>query len=81
MLDAILDKLSELWKISCLIPHLVEIQDALHGAKISINHYENWYKMKVLVSKHQNYKIFVKCLVKGMKQGPIVDVVFETVSK
>ena len=38
-----------------------------------INHFENWYKWKVLVSKHYHYKIFVKCFVKGVKQWSLYD--------
>ena len=33
--------------------------------------YKNWYKWRVLVSK-QNYKILVKCWVKGVKNGTLM---------
>ena len=36
--DVILEKLLELRLISCIVHHLVEIQDSLYQAKFSINH-------------------------------------------
>ena len=48
--------------------------------KLSSNHYENCYKWRVLVSKHY-YKIFVKCMVKGVKQGSLHDNIFQSSSK
>ena len=36
--DVILEKLLELRQISCIVHHLVEIQDSLYQAKFSINH-------------------------------------------
>ena len=39
--DVLLSKLSEVWQISFIIPHEVEIQDSLYQAKFSTNHYEN----------------------------------------
>ena len=50
--DVIFEKLLKLQQISCVIHHLVEIQDSLYRAKFSINHYENWCKWRVFVSKH-----------------------------
>ena len=35
----------------------------------------------MLVSKHYDYNIFVKCLVKCVKQGPLYDVIFQRSSK
>ena len=59
-------------QISCTIPHLVEMQDSLYQAKFLINDYENWYKWRVPVPKHQNNKIFGKYLVKGVNRGPFM---------
>ena len=36
--DVISDRLSELRQISCIIPHQVEVQDSLHGAKFLFVH-------------------------------------------
>ena len=39
----IFDQHSELRQISCIIPHLVEIQDSLYRRKFSINRHKNLY--------------------------------------
>ena len=67
-------------QISCTIPHLVEMQDSLYQAKFLINDYENWYKWRVPVSKHQNNNISVKYLVKGVNRGPFMTI-FQSSSK
>ena len=53
----------------------------ISGQVFNESFYENWYKWRVPISKHWNCKIFVKCLVKSVKQGPLYGVIFQSFSK